>query len=116
MGNLLADLRPGRRIKLQFRGVSARPWLLERRNGFLRGIYNRLVGDNRFVNTTIFSGVRWCLNAMPSASGFSAYQMAFGSDPVGLFGGEDGDDDLKFAQDTSSACRFAQQRELRMRA
>ena len=38
-----ADLRPERRIELQFRGAGAQPWLLERRNGIARGIYNRLV-------------------------------------------------------------------------
>ena len=40
---------------------------------------------------------------MLSANGFSAYQMVFGSNPVDLFGWEDGDEDMLFAQDTPLA-------------
>ena len=53
---------------------------------------------------------------MPSASGFSAYQMAFGSHPADCFGLEDGDEDLLFAQDAFLAGQFVQRRQLRMRA
>ena len=42
-----ADLCAGRQIKLQFQGVGAHPWSLERRTGFARGISNRLIGDDR---------------------------------------------------------------------
>ena len=52
---------------------------------------------------------------MLSASGFSAYQMAFGPNPVDFFGWGDGDEDLLFAQDTSLAGQSVQQRKLRMR-
>ena len=88
--------------------MGAHPWLLERRNGLARGIYNRLIEDDRFSNKTIPSEVQWRLNTMLSASGFSAYQMVFG------WGG--GGEDLLSAQDTSLSRQFAQQWKLRMRA
>ena len=53
---------------------------------------------------------------MLSASGFSAYQMVFGSNPVDLFGWDDGDEDLLSAQDTSLAGQFVNHWKLRMRA
>ena len=53
---------------------------------------------------------------MISASGFPAYQMVFGSNPTDLFGWEVTESNLMFAQDTSLAGQFAQQRKLRMRA
>ena len=81
-----------------------------------RGIYNRLVEDDRFLSKTILSEVQWCLNAMLSSSGFSAYQMLFGSNPVDFFGWEDGDEDLLYARDTSLAGQFVQQWKLRTRA
>ena len=40
-----------RQIKVQFRGVGAHPWLLEGRNGLVRGISQRLCGDDWFLNT-----------------------------------------------------------------
>ena len=104
------------RIKLHFQGVGAHPWLLERRNGLARGIYNRLVEDGRFLSKTFLSEVQWCLNAMLSSGGFSAYQMVFGSTPVDFFGWEGGGGDLLFAQDTTPAGQFVQQWKLRMRA
>ena len=64
------DSRAERRTKLQFQGVGAHPWLLGRRNGLARGIYNRLVEGDRFTDKTIFSEVQWCLNSMLSAKGF----------------------------------------------
>ena len=90
-----------RRTKSQFQGVGTHPWLLGRRSGLARGIYNRLIEDGRFPNERMPSKVQWCLNTMRSASGFSAYQMAFGSNPVDFFGWEDGDEDILFARDTS---------------
>ena len=80
------DFRTERRIKLQFQGVGAHPWLLERRNGLAGGIYNRLIEDDRFSNTTFLAEVQWHLNAMPSAVGPSAYVMVLRSNPVDLFG------------------------------
>ena len=53
---------------------------------------------------------------MLSSSGFSAYQMVFGSNPVDFCGWEDGDEDLLFAQDSSLAGQFVQQWKLRTRA
>ena len=35
-------------FKAPISGVSARPWILERRNGLARKIRNRLVADDRF--------------------------------------------------------------------
>ena len=48
-------------IKLQFQGAGAHPWLLERRNWPARGIYNRLVEDDRFSCGQIPSEAQWCL-------------------------------------------------------
>ena len=53
---------------------------------------------------------------MLSASGFSAYQMVFGSNPADLFGWGDSEEDLLFAQDTPLAGQFVNQWKLRMRA
>ena len=53
---------------------------------------------------------------MLSSSGFSAYQMVSGSNPVDFLGWEDGGGGLLFAQDTSLAGQFVQQWKLRMRA
>ena len=94
------DFRAERRNELQFQGVGPLPWLLGRRSGLARGVYSRLIEDDRFPNKTILSEVQWCLNSMLSASGFLAYQMAFGSNPVDFFGWEDGGEDLLFARDT----------------
>ena len=35
---LWAELRSERRIKLVFEGAGAHPWILERRDGFVRGM------------------------------------------------------------------------------
>ena len=43
-----ADFCADRRIKLFFQCVGAHPWILERRNGLARGIYNRMMADDRF--------------------------------------------------------------------
>ena len=53
---------------------------------------------------------------MLSSSGFSAYQMAAGSQLADLFGWDDSEEDLFFAQDTSLAGQFVNQWKLRMRA
>ena len=104
-----ADYCTERRIKLLFQGVGAHPWLLGRRNGLARGIYNRLVEDDRFSSEEILGEVQWRLNTMLATSGFSAYQMVFGSNPADLFGWGDSEEDLLFAQDASSAGQFVNQ-------
>ena len=71
------DLCSDRRVKLQFQGVGAHPWMLERRNGLARGIYNRIREGGRFSGRQILSEVQWRLNALISAGGFSAYRMVF---------------------------------------
>ena len=48
-----AELRSARRIKLLFQEVGAHPWILERRKGLARGIYNRLKEDDRFSGARI---------------------------------------------------------------
>ena len=103
------------RIKLQFRGVGAHPWLSVRRNSLTRGTFNRLVGDDRFSSWQLSVEMRWRLKTMISASGFPAYRMAFGSNWAELFGWEDTDEDLTFAQDASLTGQFAHQWKLRMR-
>ena len=62
------DYCPERRIKLLFHGVGAHRWLLERRNGLARGIYNRLVEDDRFSIEKILGEVQWRLNTLLSTT------------------------------------------------
>ena len=114
--DLRANLCAGRRIKVQFQGVGAPPWLVERRNGLAGGIYNRLVRDDGFSNKRIPSEALRRLKTVLSASGFCAYPMVLGSNPMDPFGWEDQDEDLTFAQDSSLAGQFDQQRKRRMRA
>ena len=45
---LWMDLCSESRIKFQFQGTGARTWILERRNGLARGIFNRLAATGRF--------------------------------------------------------------------
>ena len=52
------DYCSDRRIKLIFQGVGAHPWLLERRNGLARGIFYRLMEDDRFSRGRILSEVQ----------------------------------------------------------
>ena len=68
-----------RRIKLVFQGAGAHPWILERRNGLARGIYNRLKADRYYTGPQILAEVQWRLNTLVSASGYSAYQLDFGT-------------------------------------
>ena len=97
---LWRDLCVERRIKLVFQGVGAHPWILERRNGLARGIYSRLQADRYYAGSQTLTAAQWCLNTMVSASGYSAYQLVFGSNPMDLYGWGDSDEDLLFAQDT----------------
>ena len=110
------DFCTDRRIKLPFQGVGAHPWILERRHGLARGIYNRIRTDDRFSGRQIVTEVQWCLNTLISASGYSAYQLVFGSNPTDRYGWGDTDEDLLFVQDTSVSGQFVQQWELRMMA
>ena len=77
-----AELRPGRRVKLLLQVVGA----LRRRNGVARGIYNRLKQDVRSSGKQIPAEAQRRLNSLVPGGGFSAYQMAFGPNPVELFG------------------------------
>ena len=68
------------------------------------------------MKKTALAEAQWCLNPMLPDSGFSAYQMVFGYNLADLFGWQDGDVDLMFAQDTFLAGQFVQQWKLRMKA
>ena len=60
--------------------------------------------------------VQWFLITLISASGYSAFQLVFGSNAAALHGWRDREDDLLCAQDTSASGQFAQQWQLRMMA
>ena len=60
-----------RRIRVQFRGAGARPWILKRRNGLGRGIYNRLMADGRFSRRRIPSEVRRSVHSHLGSWAFS---------------------------------------------
>ena len=92
------DSREERRIKLQFQGAGAHLWLLARRNGLARQIYNRLVEDDRFSSKQILSEVPWRPRTLIPAGGFSANQMAFGPNSADLFGWQDRDADFMLTQ------------------
>ena len=47
--DLWRDLRVARRIKLVSQGAGEHPWILERRNGLARGIYNRPKADRFYT-------------------------------------------------------------------
>ena len=72
-------------------------------------------GD-RLSGKQILAKAQWGLGALAPGWGFSAFQMVFGSNPVGLFGWEDRDEDLAVARDTSFSGQFAQRWKLRMMA
>ena len=72
---LWRDLCVERRITLVFQGVGAHPWILERRNGLARGIYNRLQADRYYTGSQIQTEVQRRLNTLVSASGYSGYQL-----------------------------------------
>ena len=75
-----------------------------------------MMADGRFSGRQVLTEVQWCLNTLISASGYSAFQLAFGSYPADRYGWEDNDDDLLLSQDTSASGQFAQQWKLRMMA
>ena len=108
------EVRSERRMKVLFQGVGARPWILERRSCFARGMYNRLKEDDRSFGKQILTEVQWRLSALTSSEGFSAYRMVFGSNPAGLAGRQDKDGDPACAQNSSISRQFAQRWKLRM--
>ena len=116
MNQMRTNLRAGRRTELQFQRVGAHPWLSKRRNGFARGIHNSLIEDGRVSNGQILRVLQWCMNAIISAGGSSAYQLVFGSTLAGLVSWGDNDEDPMFTKDTSVAGQFVQQWMLRTRA
>ena len=58
--------------------------MLERRNGLAIGIFNRLHEGGRAADRATSVEVQHCLDAVLKHGGFSAYQMAVGSNPVDL--------------------------------
>ena len=112
----MTELRSDRRMKMLFQGAGAHPWILGRRNGLARGIYNRLKEDDRFSAKRAPAGVQWPLNALISRGGFPDDHMVFGSNPADLYEWEAKDGDLMFAQDTSPSGQFVQQGKLRIMA
>ena len=74
------------------------------------------MSDGRSPGRQLFAEVQFCLNTMVAASGFSAYQLVFGSNPADNFGWGDEDEDLLFAQDTSLSGQFVANWKLRMLA
>ena len=89
-----ADLLSEWRIKLELLGVGAHPWLLGRRNGLARGIYDRLVANDRVSGKQILAEYQWCLDTLIFGGGFSASQPVFGSSPAGPLDWGDKDEDL----------------------
>ena len=78
------DSSTGRNIRLQFQGKGANPWLLGRRNGFARGIYNRRAADGHFSTCATLNEVQLPSTPILGHGGFSASQMAYGSSPADL--------------------------------
>lgn len=68
------------------------------------------MADGRIPGKQLLSDVQWRPGAL------MAHQLVFGSNPVDLFGLKGKDEDLLFAQDTSSSARLARQRKPRMMA
>ena len=56
---LFSELRPERRIEFFFQGVGAHPWVLGRRNGSAREIYDRLKEDERFPGYQSLAEAQW---------------------------------------------------------
>ena len=83
------DFCSGRRIKLLCQGVGARHCVSKRRSGLAREICNCRLGDDPYSGRQILAGAQWRPNTMISASGYSAFQFVFGSNPVDLNGWDD---------------------------
>ena len=86
---LRAELSPSRRIQSLFRGVGAQPWILERRDGSVRGTYDRLRENDHFSDAHDLAEVQRRLDSLSSGSGFTASHVVLGSNPVDVFGWED---------------------------
>ena len=61
-------------------------WLLARRNGLARGIFNRLAADVRIPNKHFLTEVRYSLNTLSPSGGYLVFQMVSGSNPADLYG------------------------------
>ena len=103
----------GRNIRLQFHGLGTRPWPMGRRGVSTRGIYSLLVAGDHFSSRAILYEVQKCSAAILSPGGFSAYQVALGSNPGDSYLWQDGPSDLQLAQDTSIFMQFVQRWKLR---
>ena len=110
------DYCPERLIELFPLGLGARPRILGRRNGLARGIHSRLIADDRRTGSQILPEAQWRLNAMIPASGYSAFQLVIGPNPVDLYGWGDQDEDSFCAQGASVSWPFAQPWKLRVMA
>ena len=80
------DFCTERRVKLQFQGVGALPWLPGRRNGLARRIYHRVAADGRFPMKQILTEARYSLSTLSSASWYSAFHVVPGANPAKLHG------------------------------
>ena len=67
------------------KGVGAHPWILERRSGLARGIYNRLQANRYYTGSQILTEAQWFLNTGVSASGYSAFSIGFWIQSCGSF-------------------------------
>ena len=75
-----------------------------------------MMADDRFSGRQVLTEAQWCLNTMISASGYSAVQLVFGSNPADLVRWGDHGDDLLCAPDSAVSGQFAQRWKLRMMA
>ena len=57
-----ADYCSEQRNEPRPRGAGAQTWILGRRNGLARGIYNRLIADDWRTGRQILAGAQWCLD------------------------------------------------------
>ena len=57
---------PSGELNCYFEGGDAHPWILERRNGLARGIYNHVKGDDPFSGKQVLAEVQWPLTALIS--------------------------------------------------
>ena len=80
----------------------------DRRNGSLRGMYNRLAAGDRFASRATLNEVQFRLNTILSPGDFSANQLAFGPNPTDLSMWHDGNSVLEFAHDASLSAQVAQ--------
>ena len=55
--------------------------------------------DDRFQAKQILTVAQWCLGTVISGGGLSDYRAVFGPNPVDLYGWEDKDEYLTFAQE-----------------